>query len=216
MDAGAAPAAPPASLLLGLATPASHALFASPPAAAASPSFLLLPAECSSFPPCLPRLGAAFPSAKRRQVAPFGSFVSGVSLPGADLDVVVSGVMTPISRGGGRSNPGPAAASAAGGGAAAGHRLCWACLAYCCTLRCSPAPCLGAGLLKCSCCCCRPAPQGSRASSASCWRPCSSGSAASCRWGSGWPASPRLMLCRGWCRCPACRGAPPAARRASS
>jgi hypothetical protein len=44
---------------------------------------------------------AAFPTATRRALQAFGSFAHGVSLPGADLDVVVSGVMTPISRGGG-------------------------------------------------------------------------------------------------------------------
>lgn len=37
----------------------------------------------------------------RRKAQAFGSFAHGVSLPGADLDVVVSGIMTPISRGGG-------------------------------------------------------------------------------------------------------------------
>lgn len=37
----------------------------------------------------------------RRKVQAFGSFSHGVSLPGADLDIVVSGIMTPISRGGG-------------------------------------------------------------------------------------------------------------------
>lgn len=32
---------------------------------------------------------------------PFGSFVHGVGLPGADLDLVVTGMMSPIARGGG-------------------------------------------------------------------------------------------------------------------
>lgn len=49
----------------------------------------------------LPDRPAAFPTAARRVVQAFGSFAHGVSLPGADLDVVVSGIMTPISRGGG-------------------------------------------------------------------------------------------------------------------
>lgn len=49
----------------------------------------------------LPDCPAAFPTATRRAVQAFGSFAHSVSLPGADLDIVVSGIMTPISRGGG-------------------------------------------------------------------------------------------------------------------
>lgn len=59
-----------------------------------------LPSPCFSTTPALP-LSAAFPTAVRRKALAFGSFAHGVSLPGADLDVVVSGIMTPISRGGG-------------------------------------------------------------------------------------------------------------------
>lgn len=44
---------------------------------------------------------ATFPSAPRRRLAPFGSYVHGIGLPGADLDLVVSGLMSPIARGGG-------------------------------------------------------------------------------------------------------------------
>jgi hypothetical protein len=55
----------------------------------------------NSVPPRLPAPPAAFPTAPRRRVQPFGSCGHGVSLPGADLDVVVTGLMTPIARGGG-------------------------------------------------------------------------------------------------------------------
>lgn len=83
--AGAVGSVPAGSLLL---PPASACSFSSP--APPAPAF-----------PDPPRPPAAFPTAKRRKVQAFGSFVHGISLPGADLDVVVSGLMTPISRGGG-------------------------------------------------------------------------------------------------------------------
>ena len=45
--------------------------------------------------------GAVFPASSRWAVPVFGSYVHGLGLPGADLDLVVTGVIHPSARGGG-------------------------------------------------------------------------------------------------------------------